>query len=219
MKIRFLTALLLVAGMFPALSAARVSGLPMAGFSAGGTGLTPFYVLGFELGPWQDYLAQELTPNYLLDPAAQPVRVSWINQQAVTILPVFAAELLGEPQTYLQFDIDWQRSDDLGLTSFNEVFSSGMKGLERQLVSSSLVHHLGDNQLIGVSAVFATQSFGVSQLGLHSYDQNIPASLRPTIYEPYAETGYGAGVQLALRSELTESIAVDAGFQSRIKHG
>ena len=216
MKYRFLTALLLVAGMFPALSAARVSGLPMAGFSAGGTGLTPFYVLGFELGPWQDYLAQELTPDYLLDPAAQPLNISWIDQQAVTILPVFAAELLGEPQTFLRLDIDWHKSNDLTMTSFNDGFSSGIPGLERKLISSSLVHHLSDNQLIGISAVFATQSFGVSQLGLHSYSQDIPASLRQTIYEPYAETGYGAGVQLALRSELTNRIAFDAGFQSRI---
>lgn len=216
MKYRFLTALLLVAGMLPALSSARVSGLPMAGFSAGGTGLTPFYVLGFELGPWQDYLAQELTPDYLLDPASEPLNISWISQQAVTILPVFAAELLGEPQTFLRFDIDWQRSNDLAMTTFNNAPITAIPGLERKLVSSSLVHHLNDNQLIGISAVFATQSFGVSQLGLQSYNRDIPAELRSTLYEPYAETGYGAGVQLALRSELTDHVALDAGFQSRI---
>ena len=220
MKIRFLTALILVAGMLPALSAARVSGLPMTGFSAGGTGLTPFYVLGFELGPWQDYLAQELTPDYLLDANTQPVYVSWINQQPVTILPLFAERILEQPQTFLRFDVDWERSNDLGMSAFGKGFNEGLiignPGLERKLISSSLVHHLNDHQLIGVSAVFATQSFGVSQLGLHSYNQNIPASLRPAIYEPYAETGYGAGVQLAMRSELTDRIALDAGFQSRI---
>jgi len=216
MKFRFLTVLFVVAGMLPALSAARVSGLPMAGFSAGGTGLTPFYVLGFELGPWQDYLAQELTPGYLLDPNAAPVHVSWIDQQAVTILPLFAARLLEEPQTFLKLDIDWDHSSDLAMTSFHDGLIMGNPGLERKLISSSLVHHLGDNQLVGISAVFATQSFGVSQLGLHSYNQNVPAELRSTLYEPYAETGYGAGVQLALRSELTDHIALDAGFQSRI---
>ncbi len=83
MKYRFLTALLLVVGMFPALSAARVSGLPMTGFSAGGTGLSPFYVLGFELGPWQDYLARELTPDYMLDPFEEPLRISWMNEHSV----------------------------------------------------------------------------------------------------------------------------------------
>jgi len=216
MKYRFLTALLLVGGMLPTLSVARVSGLPMVGFSAGGMGLTPFYVLGFELGPWQDYLAQELTPDYLLDPAAEPLHISWINQQPVTILPLFAAELLGEPQTFLRLDVDWRRSDHLGMTSFNDNLRTGIPGLERKLISSSLIHQVSGNQFIGVSAVFATQSFGVSRLGLRSYNRDIPAALRPTLYEPYAETGYGAGVQLAVRSELTDRIAMEVGFQSRI---
>jgi hypothetical protein len=216
MKYRFLTALLLVAGMFPALAAARVSGLPMAGFSAGGTGLTPFYVLGFELGPWQDYLAQELTPDYLLDPAAEPLRISWLSQQSVTILPVFAAELLDEPTTFLRFEIDWQYSNKLETVSFQNGFGSNTSGLERKLVSSGLIHQFSDTQVVGVSAVFATQSFGVSQLGLQSYNRDVPTSLRPTLYEPYAETGYGAGVQLAIHSELSQRVAMDAGFQSRI---
>jgi len=90
MKYRFLAVLLLVAGMVPTLSAAPVSGLPMTGFSAGGTGLTPFYILGFELGAWQDYLAQELTPHYLLDPTSEPLRISWINEHSELILPFFA---------------------------------------------------------------------------------------------------------------------------------
>lgn len=216
MKFRFLVTVIVAAGMLPTLCAARVSALPMTGFTSAGVGLTPFYALGFELGPWQDYLAQELTPDYMLDPNYQQVHVSWINQQAVTILPVFASEFLQEPQTFLRFDVDWNSTDNLGMTGFNEDLFSGRSSLERTLVSSSLVHHLSDTQLVGVSAVFATQSFGVSGLGQHSYDSNIPADLRSSIYEPYAETGYGAGVQLAVRSELTDRVAFDAGYQSRI---
>ena len=220
MKIRFLTVLLVVAGLLPTLDTARASGLPMSGFTAGGTGLTPFYVLGFELGPWQEYLAQELTPDYLLDANTTPVHVSWINQQAVTILPLFAARLLEQPKTFVRFEVNWERSDDLGMGafsgSFNDSLITGKPALERQMFSSGLVHDLGDDQLLGVSAVFVTQSFGVSQLGLHSYDQNIPVALHSAIYEPYAESGYGAGVQLALRSELNDRISLQAGFQSRI---
>jgi len=216
MKFRFLVAVIVAAGMFPTLCAARVSSLPMAGFTSAGAGLTPFYALGFELGPWQEYLAQELTPDYMLDPNAQPVHVSWINQQALAILPVFTNNLYEEPKTYLQFDVDWEVSGDIGMTGFNESLFSGNPGLERKLVSSSLIHLLGDNQLIGVSAVFATQSFGASSLGQQSYSSDIPVDLRPTIYEPYVETGYGAGVQLALRSELSERFAFDVDYQSRI---
>ncbi len=216
MKYRFLTALLLVAGMFPALSAARVSGLPMTGFSAGGTGLTPFYVLGFELGPWQDYLARELTPDYMLDPFAEPLRISWMNEHSVIILPFFAKQILGEPETFLRLEVDWQYSNDLVMHNFDPVMSSGTRGFERSLISPGLMHRLNDNQMIGVSAVFVTQSYGVSRLGMQSYDQTLPVNLRSNIYDPYQETGYGAGVSLALSSEITDGVTLDAGFQSRI---
>lgn len=202
--------------MLPALAAARVVGLPMAGFNAGGTGLTPFYVLGFELGPWQDYLARELTPDFLLDPTSLPLHISWINQQTVIILPLFAQQLLGEPETFLQLDVDWQYSDELGMNYFDPNINSGVLGLERRLVSPGLIHRLGEHQLIGVSAVFATQSYGASGFGLRSYQQDIPVNLRPTLYDPYQETGYGAGVRLALSSEIRQGLTLDAGYQSRI---
>lgn len=216
MKYRFFTALLMVVGMIPALSSARVSGLPMSSFSAGGTGLTPFYVLGFELGPWQDYLARELTPDYLLDLTVEPLRISWINQQSVYILPFFAKELLGEPETYLRFEVDWQYSEQLSMNSYAPFRNLTSPGFERRLISPGLLHRLNDNQLIGVSAVFVTQSYGVSGLGMHAYDQSLPVNLRSTIYDPYQETGYGAGVSLALRSEITSGLTLDAGFRSRI---
>jgi len=216
MKHRFLTALLLVAAFLPALSAARVSGLPMTGFNAGGTGLTPFYVLGFELGPWQDYLARELTPDYMLDPMLDPMHISWLDGHSVVILPFFAKQILGEPETFLKLEVDWQYSDEITMSSFDPFMSSGMSGLERRLVSPGLMHRLSDNQLIGVSAVFVTQSYGVSRLGMQSYNETLPTGLRSTAYDPYHETGYGAGVNLALRSEITNGVTLDAGYQSRI---
>jgi len=216
MKKWFLAALLVVAGMLPTLSAARFTGLPMTGFSAGGTGLTPFYVLGFELGPWQDYLARELTPDFMLDPFLEPMHISWINNDSVVILPIFAKQLLGEPETFIKLEVDWQYSNELAMKSFDPAFGSGTLGLERRLISPGLMHRLNDNQLIGVSAVFVTQSYGVSRLGMQSYSQSLPNNLRPGIYDPYQETGYGAGVSLALRSEITEGVTLDAGFQSRI---
>ncbi len=216
MKYRFLIALLLVAGFFPTLSGARVSGLPMTGLSAGGSGLTPFYVLGFELGPWHDYLARELTPDYMLDPAIQPLNISWMNEHALVVLPFFAKQILGEPQTFLRLEVDWQYSNKLTMNSFDPVMSSGTHGLERRLISPGLMHRLNDSQLIGVSAIFATQSYGVSRLGLQSYDQSLPVNLRSTVYDPYQETGYGAGVSLALRNEITDGVTLDIGYRSRI---
>ncbi|NOR18895.1 MAG: hypothetical protein GQ538_02245 [Xanthomonadales bacterium] len=211
-----MTALLIVAGMLPTLAAARVPGLPMTGFSAGGTGLTPFYVLGFELGPWQDYLARELTPDYMLDPLLEPLHISWISEDSVVILPIFAQQILGEQETFLKLEVDWQYSDELAMNTFDPGLSTGTLGLERRLISPGLMHRLNDTQLIGVSAIFVTQSYGVSRLGMQSYNQSLPNSINSGIFDPYSETGYGAGVNLALRSELTDGLTLDAGYQSRI---
>ena len=216
MRYRFLTVLLVLAALIPTLSVARVSGLPMAGFSAGGTGLTPFYVLGFEFGPGRDYLVHELTPDFMLDPASEPLNVSWMSDHSVVVLPFFAKKLLGEPETFLKLEVDWQYSDELAMNGIDPFMSSGVQGLERKLVSPGLMHRLNDNQLIGVSAVFATQSFGVSHLGMQSYDQSIPVGFRQSIYEPFQETSYGAGVSLALRSEISEGITMVAGYRSQI---
>ncbi|MDX2418823.1 MAG: hypothetical protein QNK19_15290 [Xanthomonadales bacterium] len=216
MRYRFLTVLLVLAALIPTFSVARVSGLPMVGFNAGGSGLTPFYVLGFELGPWQDYLVHELTPDFMLDPASEPLNVSWMSDHSVVVLPFFAKQLLGEPETFLKLEVDWQYSDELAMNGIDPFMSSGVQGLERKLVTPGLMHRLNDNQLIGVSAVFATQSFGVSHLGMQSYDQSIPVSFRQNIYEPFQETSYGAGVSLALRSEITEGITMVAGYRSQI---
>jgi hypothetical protein len=83
-------------------------GLPVAGFAAGGAGLTSFYVIGFELGPWQEYLAQELTPDYMLPEDAQPIQVSWIRISEILILPDFAAELEQAPATWINLNFQWQ---------------------------------------------------------------------------------------------------------------
>jgi len=216
MRQRFLTLLTVVAVLIPSLASARLSGLPMTGFNAGGTGLTPIYLLGFELGPWQDYLSRELTPDFMLDPASEPLNVSWMSDHAVIVLPFFAKQILGEPETYIKLEVDWQYSDQLAMDGFDPFMSYGTKGLERRLVSPGLMHRLNDNQLVGVSAVFATQSFGVSRLGMMSYEQSIPSSYRSALYEPFQETSYGAGVNLALRSEITRGVTMEAGFRSHI---
>lgn len=188
----------------------------MAGFSAGGTGLTSFYLLGFELGPWQGYLARELTPDFMLDPEAEPLNVSWMDEHSVIVLPFFAKQLLGEPETLLKLEVDWQYSDELAMNGLDSFMSYGTQGLERRLVSPGLLHRLNGNQVVGVSAVFATQSYGVSRLGMMSYDQSIPVAYRQNLYDPFQETSFGAGVSLALRSELTKGVAMEAGFRSHI---
>ena len=64
--------------------------------------------------------------------------------------------------------------------------------------------------------MFAYQSFGVANLGMRSFDNQLPNYLQTPTYSPYQDTGFGTGVRLAVRSELLPGMAFDAGFQSRI---
>ena len=217
MKLRLFNAALLATGMLPGVCAAQLSGLPMANFTTGGTGLTPFYVLGFELGPWQDYLARELTPDFMVDSSADPLHISWMDQESVIILPGFAEQLIGSrARSRLNIELEWQYSGELDAPGFSRDQQQPGLGFERQLLAPGIMHQLNDHQILGVSAVFAYQSFGVASLGMRSYDGQLPNYLQPPTYSPYEETGFGTGVRLAVRSEVVPGMAIDAGFQSRI---
>jgi hypothetical protein len=216
-KLRLFKSALLVLGLLPGLCAAQLSGLPMANFAAGGTGLTPFYVLGFELGLWQDYLARELTPEFMVDASIEPLNISWMDSESVFILPVFAAQLIGnQSRSRLNVELEWQHSGEVRVPGLTRGQKSPGLGFERTMLSPGILHQLNDSQILGVSAVFAYQSYGVSSLGMRSYDDQLPSYFQSSSYSPYEETGYGAGVRLAVRSEVSDGMAIDAGFQSRI---
>lgn len=193
-------------------------GLPAVSFAAGGTGLTSFYVLGFELGPWQEYLAQELTPSYLLPDNIEPVHVSWLRNSDAWLLPDFAAGLERDSNTYFYLNFESQQ-DSSWPSAHAEADSSAFNSslFERQYFAPGFEKHLGDNSVLGVAAVIAYQRFSTSSLGMVS--ATTPENLRvaaPNLYTPFEESGYGTGVRLALRQEIRSGLAIETGFQSRI---
>jgi len=218
LNLRRIKSALLLAGLIPGLCHAQLSGLPIAIFTAGGTGLTPVYVLGFELGPWQDYLARELTPDYLVDPAVPPVRVSWMDPGIVMILPSFAEGLLEQPRTWTRIEVDWLYLESPGIEAPDQSFNSPGQGFERQLLTSGLFHQLGANSLLGVEAVLAYQSYGTARLGMKALDEPMPGIAMASWqgYRPVQESSYGTGVRLNVQTELVPGMAMNAGFQSRI---
>lgn len=207
---------LAIMGLLPVCAGAQAGGLPVASFTAGGTGLTSFYVIGFELGPWQEYLAQELTPSYMLPDDAMPVRVSWMKNSELLIMPDFAADLDTRPETLMNFNFEWQSSGDFFVPGLEDQTSYIGPSFERQLFAPGFEHQLNENGILGVSAIIAYQSYSAAKLGLHAAstpDRNLWTFPN---YSPYQESAYGTGVRLALHQEVTDGIALDAGFQSRI---
>ena len=211
-------------GFLPVTAGAQGFGLPVAGFAAGGAGLTSFYVIGFELGPWQEYLAQELTPEFMLPEGAEPVYVSWIRSTEILLLPDFAAGLEEAPETWINLNLEWQSSSEFTWPGAEPDTLYQGSSFERQYFAPGVEHALGENGILGVSAVIAYQRYSAANLGLLSANapgqapmMNAPfQSYGHTGYSPYQESGYGTGVRLAVRQEVVSGLAFDAGFQSRI---
>jgi len=222
-------------GFVPVSAGAQGIGLPVAGFAAGGAGLTSFYVIGFELGPWQQYLAQELTPDFMVPDDAEPVRISWIGGADLMILPEFASDLEPAPETWIKLNFDYQSDAyfDLPGGTFETPYEGS--SFERQYFAPGLERQFGENGILGVAAVIAYQRYSAANMGL--FAASAP-DLNPVLgyglgsggaygtgyglgdslagYEPFQESGFGTGVRLAMRQEVVSGVALDAGFQSRI---
>ena len=224
MRLRIASIALALLGLTPVTAGAQGFGLPVAGFATGGAGLTSFYVIGFELGPWQEYLAQELTPDYLLPEGAAPVHVSWIRSSEIMLLPDFAAHLEERPESWINLNLEWQSSSEFSWPGTEDDTLYQGSSFERQYFAPGIEQQFGENGILGVSAVIAYQRYSAANLGL--FAANKPdqspmfgaalASGAYTGYSPYQESAYGTGVRLALRQEVVSGIALDAGFQSRI---
>jgi long-chain fatty acid transport protein len=224
LRLKIASFVLAVLGLTPCLAGAQGGVLPVASFATGGAGLTSFYVIGFELGPWQEYLAQELTPDYLLPDGAEAVRVSWLHGSEILLLPDFAAGLEQPPQTWINLNFEWQSSADLSWSAAASDPLYQGSSFERSYFTPGLEHQVGDASILGVSAVIAYQRYSAANLGLFSAskpDQGsaFSRSLFTPVdsgYTPYQESAYGTGVRLAVRQEVISGVELDAGFQSRI---
>jgi hypothetical protein len=203
-------------GLLPCAASAHGIGVPSVGFAAGGTGMTPFYVIGFELGPWQEYLARELTPDYMLPDDSAPVRVSWLDGTDVDILPEFAAGMQAPPQTWLNLKLDYESASEYGWQGVQPEPLFQGSALERQYFAPGVEHRYTDNGILGVSAVIAYQRFSAANLGLFAARTESETLGLYSGYRPYEESAYGTGVRLAVQQELVSGIELNAGFQSRI---
>jgi len=215
MKSGILKAAVMAAGLSPAIAAAQLPALPLSGFMTGGTGLTPFYVMGFELGVWQDYLARELTPEFLTEPDLPPLNISWLNPEVVSILPAFASGLTRKPGTFMRYELEVNQLNTLNDPTAGRLNAPGV-GFERQLLAPGVFHALDDSSILGVEAIMAYQSYGTSQLGMQTVGGTSGIGGSVQGLRAFEESSYGTGVRLNLSRAIAERITLGAGFQSRI---
>lgn len=219
LRLRAVITVLAFMGILPGLAGAQATGLPVASFAAGGAGLTSFYVIGFELGPWQEYLAQELTPRYLLANDAEPIRISWLRSSEVLLLPDFARDLEPSPESWMNLNFEWQSAGDYLLPGFESDAIYQGTSFERQYFAPGFEHRFTDNGILGVSAVIAYQRYSAANLGLYTASKPDSALWAAQRYSPFQESSYGTGVRLNVQQEVSSGITLDAGFQSSINMG
>lgn len=188
----------------------------------GGLQLTPYagvawYLIGFELGPWEQYLIHELTPDLdRLAPKEAP-RISWLQVDERVIVPEFALSLFEKPQTSIALSLRESRTTLLMENAGGSRLRRGSR-FEQSLIMPGLTHKMADGSALSVSAVLARQRFGAPEMNLERSDERIdPGGPYLPYYDPtYSEVSRGTGLRFALSSEVVSGLTMEAAFQSRI---
>ena len=173
-----------------------------------------WYLAGFELGPWEAYLARKLTPEMPLVDRVEVPEITWMRIDHDIVLPEFAQPLIGTPGeprvTFLSSRVD--RSIRFGTLPGIRPDSS-TDGFQRSVLLSGLSGRVNEQSQVSVSAILASQQFSHSMLDLAEYD----GLFRPVDYSAAnRELSQGAGLQLGFASELLPRLQMNATYQSRI---
>lgn len=173
-----------------------------------------WYLAGFELGPWEAYLAQRLTPDMASVQRVDVPEISWLRFDHDVVLPDFARPLVGrsDPPRLSFFNSRVTHSLQFGTLPGAEP-DRGSPGFQRSMLLSGLTGKVSDSNSLSVSAVLASQQFSHSMLDVAEYN----GDFRPVdFFAANRELSQGAGLQLGFVSELLPRLMMNASFQSRI---
>jgi hypothetical protein len=194
---------------------ARVSGtVHMAPYASLG-----WFMAGFELGAWEDYLVSELTPDLERLSSRELPHVTWLKLDEAVLLPEFARPLLqGHSRVPLRLSF---RQTQMG-SLLGESLTGGLQELEsfrRSIVMSGVTHSVTPTSDLTVSAILASQRFGTANMNLQPATNRgtLPVENDDLLFDPVrSEVSHGTGLRLALSSELTTGVRLEAAFQSRV---
>lgn len=173
-----------------------------------------WYLAGFELGQWEAYLAQRLTPEMDSVQRVDVPEISWLRFDHDIVLPDFAVPLIGRPDQPRLSLLNSRITQSLKFGALpGSAPDGGTTGFQRSLVFSGLAGKVNGSNRMSVSAVLASQQFSHSMLDLAEYN----GGFRPVdFFAANRDLSQGAGLQLGFASELTPRLMMNATFQSRI---
>ena len=171
-----------------------------------------WFLVAFELGPWEEYLIQELTPELEQLSDRRLPTISRFGVDEALILPDFAVGLLQRDQRPPVLRLARQY---IGLDVSGPARLDGNR-FERSLLLPGISAPFGSASAVTVSAVLASQEFVAAGMNLQeSEDKTLPGSRQPGWGQ--ADRSQGAGLRFALSGELLQGLTLEAAFQSRIE--
>lgn len=180
------------------------------------TGMS-WFMVAFELGPWDEYLLHELTPDLERLTEQRVPRVSWMQFDDTLIIPDFAASLYQPHGSPVVFSL-LKRSVTMPMMDGSA--GQGGEGLrfEQSLLLPGVTRQVSDRSALTVSAVLASQRFGTSGMNLQEiHDSHEAGSDLGRSGFAQSEITHGAGVRLGLSTALLSNLSFEAAYQSRIE--
>jgi len=181
-----------------------------------------WFMVAFELGPWDEYLLNEITPQLERLTEHRSPRVSWLVVEDRFIIPDFAISLLEPPRSALVVSLQNRKVSLNSLGQSNGMSGSGAR-FEQSMLMPGLTHQVSERSAMTVSAILASQRYGAGILNLQETHSpvNSVRTFQGSAYHEFRdghpEVSHGAGIRLALSGELMSNLTYEAAFQSRIE--
>jgi len=177
-----------------------------------------WFLISFELGPWEEYLIHELTPSLDRLTVVDEPRISWLELDDWHIVPDFARSMIDNGRPSLQLSLKHSHSTRLfsDRVEGRSALTDGYR-FNQSLVMPGLTHRMSEHSALTVSAILASQRFGASGMNFHESEDPM-AEMAPWLaHDPIpSEVAHGAGLRFALSGELIDGVLLEAAFQSRI---
>jgi hypothetical protein len=174
----------------------------------------------FELGPWQAYLVEQITPQLerLERPATAPV--SWLQLDQALVAPEFARGWV-QPSRSLtsgSVRVAWVQPrwgvEQAGRAS---LLGAERARIEQSMMMPSVTTQVSDHSVMTVSAVLATQRFVNPGMNLMAYEGILPATSEQAWFDgERVESSHGVGLRVASQFEPFKNVFIETSYRSRI---
>lgn len=173
----------------------------------------------FELGPWEAYLTNQITPTlrYIERPELEPI--SWMSLDQSLLAPPFAQAWMGiEAMANDRVRLAWVEPNwgrDIGRSA--TLLSAERARVEQSLIMPGVTTRVGSQNAITVSAVLAAQRFVNPGMNLTRYDGAVGVAPAATgLPHQRVESSHGLGLRVANQFSPLSSVVIETAYQSRI---